>query len=151
MSSSLISKKHSTACGSFYGSLTRQSASSACHKENYSVSLLVTEELKQTRRRSPPSQPWMLHEQSRTSRSSQAAWQLEQIHLLTWRTGTTLLQIAQAPQQVPVDQGGKAGTARSQAPFAVAPPPILTAPQPGENLLLYITATSHVVSTAIVV
>jgi hypothetical protein len=30
-------------------------------------------------------------------------------------------------------------------------PPILTAPQPGENLLLYITATTHVVSTAIVV
>jgi hypothetical protein len=30
-------------------------------------------------------------------------------------------------------------------------PPILTAPQPGENLLLYITTTTHVVSTAIVV
>jgi hypothetical protein len=30
-------------------------------------------------------------------------------------------------------------------------PPILTAPRPGENLLLYITATTHVVSTAIVV
>jgi hypothetical protein len=31
------------------------------------------------------------------------------------------------------------------------PPPILTAPQPGENLLLYIAATTHVVSTAIMV
>jgi flavoprotein len=30
-------------------------------------------------------------------------------------------------------------------------PPILMAPQPGENLLLYIAATTHVVSTAIVV
>jgi hypothetical protein len=30
-------------------------------------------------------------------------------------------------------------------------PPILTAPQLGENLLLYIAATTHVVSTAIVV
>jgi hypothetical protein len=30
-------------------------------------------------------------------------------------------------------------------------PPILTAPQPGENLLLYITATTHVVSTEIMV
>jgi hypothetical protein len=30
-------------------------------------------------------------------------------------------------------------------------PPILTAPRPGENLLLYITATTHVVSMAIVV
>jgi hypothetical protein len=46
-----------------------------------------------------------------------------------------------------VDQGGEAGAARSQASFAVDP--ILTAPQPGENLLLYITATTHVVSMAI--
>jgi hypothetical protein len=30
-------------------------------------------------------------------------------------------------------------------------PPILTAPQPGENLLLYIAATTHIVSMAIVV
>jgi hypothetical protein len=30
-------------------------------------------------------------------------------------------------------------------------PPILTSHQPGENLLLYITSTTHVVSTAIVV
>jgi hypothetical protein len=30
-------------------------------------------------------------------------------------------------------------------------PPILMAPKPGENLLLYITATTHIVSTAIVV
>jgi hypothetical protein len=29
--------------------------------------------------------------------------------------------------------------------------PILTAPQPGENLLLYIAATTHIISTAIVV
>jgi hypothetical protein len=30
-------------------------------------------------------------------------------------------------------------------------PPILTAPLPGENLLLYIVATTHVISTAIMV
>jgi hypothetical protein len=30
-------------------------------------------------------------------------------------------------------------------------PPILTAPQPSENLLLYIAATTHIVSTAIIV
>jgi hypothetical protein len=30
-------------------------------------------------------------------------------------------------------------------------PPILTAPQPGENLLLYIAATTHIISTAIMV
>jgi hypothetical protein len=54
MSSSLISRKPSTAYASFDGSLTQPSASSACHKENYSVSSLVTEELKQTRRSSSP-------------------------------------------------------------------------------------------------
>jgi hypothetical protein len=48
-----------------------------------------------------------------------------------------------------MDRGGKLGAARSKAPFAVAP--ILTAPQPGENLLLYIAVTTHVVSTTIVV
>jgi hypothetical protein len=30
-------------------------------------------------------------------------------------------------------------------------PPILTAPQLGENMLLYITATAHIISTAIMV
>jgi hypothetical protein len=30
-------------------------------------------------------------------------------------------------------------------------PPILTAPLPGENLLLYIAVTTHVISTAIMV
>jgi hypothetical protein len=75
-SSSLISRKHSTACRSFDGSLTRRSASLACHKENYSGSLLVTEELKQTQNRSTPLQPWMHQRRSRMSRSSQAAWQL---------------------------------------------------------------------------
>jgi hypothetical protein len=52
-SSSLISRKPSTAYANFHGSLTQLSASSACHKENYSVLSLVTEQLKQTRRRSP--------------------------------------------------------------------------------------------------
>jgi hypothetical protein len=45
MSSSLISRRHSTACDSFDGSLTRRSASLVCHKENYSDSLLVTEQI----------------------------------------------------------------------------------------------------------
>jgi hypothetical protein len=51
-SSSLISRRHSIAYGSFDGSLTRPSASLACLKENYSGSLSVTEELKPTRKRS---------------------------------------------------------------------------------------------------
>jgi hypothetical protein len=75
MGSSLISRKPSTAYADFDGSLTQPSASSACHKKNYLVSSLVTEELKQILRRSPPSQTWMLHGRSRMSRSSQAIWQ----------------------------------------------------------------------------
>jgi hypothetical protein len=30
-------------------------------------------------------------------------------------------------------------------------PPVLTAPMPGENLLLYIAATTHVISSAIII
>jgi hypothetical protein len=74
---------------------------------------------------------------------------LEQIYLPTWRMRITLLKTAQAPPQVPVDRGGNTSAAKSQVSFAVAP--ILTAPQPGENLLLYITVTTHIISTAIVV
>jgi hypothetical protein len=48
-----------------------------------------------------------------------------------------------------MDRGGEAGAARSQSSFAVVP--ILTAPQPGENLLLYIAPTTHIVSTTIMV
>jgi hypothetical protein len=63
--------------------------------------------------------------------------------------GITLLRIAQAPRQVPVDRGGEAGARGSQASFTDAP--MLTAPQPGENLLLYIAVTTHIISTTIVV
>jgi hypothetical protein len=48
-----------------------------------------------------------------------------------------------------VDNGGGASTGKSQASSPVAP--ILTAPLQGENLLLYITATTHVISIAIMV
>jgi hypothetical protein len=54
-SSSLISRKPSTTYASLDGRLIQPSASSACHKENYLVSSLVIEEMKQTRRRSLPS------------------------------------------------------------------------------------------------
>jgi hypothetical protein len=50
---------------------------------------------------------------------------------------------------VPVDRESRAGTARPQASPTVAP--ILTAPLSGENLLLYIAATTHVISTTIMV
>jgi hypothetical protein len=48
-----------------------------------------------------------------------------------------------------VDRGGGVGAGRSQASSPVTP--ILTAPLPGENLLLYITTTTHVINTAIMV
>jgi hypothetical protein len=48
-----------------------------------------------------------------------------------------------------VDTIGGAGAGRSQASSIVAD--ILTAPLTGENLLLYIAATVHVISTTIMV
>jgi hypothetical protein len=48
-----------------------------------------------------------------------------------------------------VDRGGKPGASRSQETFVVAPH--LDGPQPGEDLLLYIATTTHIVSTAIMV
>jgi hypothetical protein len=56
----------------------------------------------------------------------------EQVHLLTWGERTTLLQ----------DKFLKCH---------LQSPPVLTAPLPGEDLLLYMAATIHVVSSAIVV
>jgi hypothetical protein len=48
-----------------------------------------------------------------------------------------------------MDGGGRAGSARFETSPSVSS--ILTAPLPGEDLLLYIAATTHVVSSAIVV
>jgi hypothetical protein len=68
---------------------------------------------------------------------------------MTWGTRTTLLQALKAARQVLVDRGSGAGTRRPQASSTVTP--ILTAPLPGKNLLLYIIATTHVISMAVVV
>jgi hypothetical protein len=73
-STSPTSRKPSIACTSSGGSSTQQSASLAYHKGHYSVSLLVTEELKPTQKRLLPSQTWELR-RSRMSISSQGAWQ----------------------------------------------------------------------------
>ena len=45
----------------------------------------------------------------------------------------------------------EADSAFEQLKVFLTKPPIMTAPRPNETLLIYITATSHVVSTAIVV
>jgi hypothetical protein len=67
-------EKPSTSCADSGGSSTRLSASSAYHKGNYSVSSLVTEELKLIQRRSLPSETWDLRKPSKMSRNSQGAW-----------------------------------------------------------------------------
>jgi dsDNA-binding SOS-regulon protein len=63
----------------------------------------------------------------------------EQIHLEAWRTGAPLLQTAQADQ------------ALAQLKDFLSKQPVLMAPCKKEQLLLYLAATTHVVSTAIVV
>jgi hypothetical protein len=76
MSSSLTSRKLSTACASSGGSSTRPSTASAYCKGNYSGLSSATGKLKPTRRRSSPSPTWGPHRRSNTSRSSQGVWQL---------------------------------------------------------------------------
>jgi hypothetical protein len=73
----------------------------------------------------------------------------EQVHLPTWGERTTLLQTPEVPRQVPMDRRGRAGPAGSET--TPKSPLVLTAPLPGEDLLLYIAATTHVISSAIVV
>ena len=74
----------------------------------------------------------------------------KQIPFQTWRTGITLLQASEAARKVPMDTRGMA-EALEDLKHHLQTPPILTAPLLGENLLHYITATTHVVSTVIVV
>jgi hypothetical protein len=72
----------------------------------------------------------------------------EQVHLPTRGERTTLLQTPEAPRQVPMDGRGQAGPAGFETTQS---PPVLTAPLPGEDLLLYIATITHVISSAIVV
>jgi hypothetical protein len=73
----------------------------------------------------------------------------EQVHLLARGERTTLLQAPEVPRQVPVDRGGRASLTRPEASPSVSSSPYSTIA--GEDLLLYIAATTHVVSSAIVV
>jgi hypothetical protein len=74
---------------------------------------------------------------------------LEQIHLEAWRTGATLLQTTQAPREVRVDSRGRSSSCSAQGFFIQAISPHGSSQK--EQLLLYLAATTHVVSTAIVV
>ena len=68
----------------------------------------------------------------------------QQIHLQTWRTRTPLLQ---ATQKTGKFQWAKeTNAALEDLKHHLESPPILTAPTEGENLLLYIAATTHVVT-----
>jgi hypothetical protein len=73
----------------------------------------------------------------------------EQIHLKAWRTGATLLQTTQAPREVRVTQ--EADQALAQLKDFLSKPPVLTAPRKKEQLLLYLAATTHMVSSTIIV
>jgi hypothetical protein len=69
---------------------------------------------------------------------------LEQIYLEAWRTGATLLQTTQASRE-------EEDQALAQLKDFLSKLPVLTAPRKKEQLLLYLAATTHVVSSAIVV
>jgi hypothetical protein len=72
----------------------------------------------------------------------------EQIYLEAWRTGTFFKLLKHQEKFVWTPE---ADQALAQLKDFVSKPPVLTAPHKGEQLLLYLTATTHVVSTAIVV
>jgi hypothetical protein len=65
------------------------------------------------------------------------------------RMGPTLLQTTQAPREVRVDPRGGSSSGSTQG--LLVQTASLTAPRKKEQLLLYLAATTHVVSTAIVV
>jgi hypothetical protein len=73
----------------------------------------------------------------------------EQVHLPTLGERTTLLQTPEAPRQVQWTK--KAERALQDLKQHLQSPSVLTAPLLGENLLLYIAATTHVISSAIIV
>jgi ribonuclease HI/dsDNA-binding SOS-regulon protein len=73
----------------------------------------------------------------------------EQIHLEAWRTGLPFFKLLKHQEKfawtLEVDQ------ALAQLKDFLSKTPVLTAPHKKEQLLLYLAATTHVVSTAIVV
>jgi hypothetical protein len=80
---------------------------------------------------------------------------LKQIHIKAGRKRPTVLQIDQEGRQVPVDLRGS-GSSRCTKGIpdnitSANPPRRATPSQPTEDLLLYISCTTHVVSTALVV
>jgi hypothetical protein len=73
---------------------------------------------------------------------------LEQIHLMTYGMGTTLLQ---AQRQDKFQCTEEVEQALQDLKHHLQSPPILTVSLLGKNLLLYIVATTHMISMTIVV
>jgi hypothetical protein len=74
---------------------------------------------------------------------------LEQIYLKAWRTGLLFFKLHKHQEKFVWTP--EADQALAQLKDFLSKPPVLTAPRKGEQLLLYLAATTHVVSTAIIV
>jgi dsDNA-binding SOS-regulon protein len=73
----------------------------------------------------------------------------EQIYLEAWRTGLPFFKLLKHQEKFAWTP--EADQALAQLKDFLSKPPALTAPRKKEQLLLYLAATTHVVSTAIVV
>jgi ribonuclease HI/transposase InsO family protein len=90
-----------------------------------------------------------------TEKGTEAYWMHgspEQVHIKARRERHVILQIAQKGGQVSVDHRGT-GSSRSteKVPDYTTSTQVTTLNQPAEDLLLYISCTTHVVSTVLVV
>ena len=65
------------------------------------------------------------------------------------RKGSTIFKLLKASDRFSWSE--ETDTAFEQLKLFLTKPPIMMAPQPDETLLIYITATSHVVSTTIII
>jgi hypothetical protein len=72
----------------------------------------------------------------------------ESIHIAARQKGFAVLQTPQGKEKF--EWSEEADNAFAELKQFLTSPPVLTAPKEGETLLLYITATNRVVSTAIV-
>jgi hypothetical protein len=73
----------------------------------------------------------------------------EQIHLDAWRTGLPFLKLLEHQEKFMWTP--EAEQALAQLKDFLSKPPVLTAPPKGEQLLLHLATTTHVVSTATIV
>jgi hypothetical protein len=85
-------------------------------------------------------------------RRAEANWMhgsSEHIYLEAWRTALPFFKLLKNQEKFAWTP--EADQALSQLKDFLSKPPVLTAPRKKEQLLLYLAATTHVVSTAIIV